>query len=131
MEDCELKEATDRIKQYYPDGEWRAALWDALVISQCGKFTTSGRGNKRAGVDFTYAIKISNKTGMPTDELVFSRKEQSKTITRSTINMAFENAVAVQKEEGCVKGPKRLKVFGASYLYAIFVSWGIITKYER
>jgi hypothetical protein len=42
--------------------------------------------------------------------------------------MAFENAVAVQKEEGCVKGPKRLKVFGASYLYAIFVSWGIITK---
>lgn len=68
---------------------------------------------------------------MPTDELVISRKEQSKTITRSTINMAFENAVAVQKEEGCVKGPKRLKVFGASYLYAIFVSWGIITKDER
>ena len=59
---------------------------------------------------------------MPTDELVVSRKEQSKTITRSTVNMAFENAVAVQKEEGCVKGPKRLKVFGASYLYAIFVS---------
>ena len=58
MEDCELKEATDRIKLYYPDGEWRAALWDALVISQCGQFTTSGRGNKRAGVDFTYAIEI-------------------------------------------------------------------------
>lgn len=67
---------------------------------------------------------------MPTDELVISRKEQSKTITRSTINMAFENAVAVQKEEGCVKGPKRLKVFGASYLYAIFVSWGIIKRGE-
>ncbi len=97
MEDCELKEATDRIKLYYPDGEWRAALWDALVISQCGKFMTSGRGNKRAGVDFTYEIKISNKTGMPTDELVISRKEQSKTITRSTVNMAFENAVAVQR----------------------------------
>ena len=97
MEDCELKEATDRIKLYYPDGEWRAALWDALVISQCGKFTTSGRGNKRAGVDFTYEIKISNKTGMPMDELVISRKEQSKTITRSTVNMAFENAVAVQR----------------------------------
>ena len=131
MEDCELKEATDRIKLYYPDGEWRAALWDALVISQGEKFTTAGRGNKRAGVDFTYEIKISNKTGMPTDELVISRKEQSKTITRSTVNMAFENAVAVQKEEGCVKGPKRLNVFGASYLYAIFVSWGIITKDER
>ena len=89
MEDCELKEATDRIKLYYPDGEWRAALWDALVISQCGKFTTSGRGNKRAGVDFTYEIKISNKTGMPTDELVISRKEQSKTITRSTMQIFF------------------------------------------
>ena len=32
---------------------------------------------------------------LPTDELVISRKEQSKTITRSTINTAFENAVAV------------------------------------
>ena len=78
MEDCELKEVTERIKLYYPDGEWRVALWDALVISQGGKFTTSGRGNKRAGVDFTYEIKISNKTSMPTDELVISRKEQSK-----------------------------------------------------
>lgn len=89
MEDCELKEAIDRIKLYYPDGEWRAALWDALVIFQGEKFTTAGRGNKRAGVDFAYEIKISNKTGMPTDELVISRKEQSKTITRSTMQIFF------------------------------------------
>ena len=126
MEDGELNEALRRLKAYYPDGKWREALWDALVICQGESFTTSGRGDKRAGVDFTYKIKISNKTGMPTDELVVSRKEQSKTITRSTVNMAYENAVAVQKEEGFVKGPKRLKVFGASYLYAIFVAWGMI-----
>ncbi len=106
------------------------ALWEALEASQGREFTTSGRGkgeNKRPGVSFTYGIKVSNRTGNPTYELLISRKEHSKTITRSTVEMAFENAMQVQKEEGYVKGPKRLKVFGASYLYAIFLSWGIIT----
>ena len=52
MEDCELKDATDRIKLYYPDGEWRAALWDALVISQGGKVF----GIKRKPLDNGFSV---------------------------------------------------------------------------
>ena len=75
-----------------------------------------------------YFIKKSNRTGKETDELLISRKENSKTITRSTVEMAFENALEIQSTEGYVKGPKRLKVFGASYLYAVFLEWGLISK---
>lgn len=114
-----LKEAIDR--------DWRESLWNAIAAFQGEIFVTSGRGS-RPGVTFSYSIKKSNRTGKETDELLISRKEKSKTITRSTVDMAFENALEIQKTEGYVKGPKRLKVFGASYLYAIFLEWGLISK---
>ncbi|MCR4907641.1 MAG: hypothetical protein K5985_02355 [Lachnospiraceae bacterium] len=112
------------------DQDWSELLWEALKLYQGHIFTTAGRrwGNTVApGVEFSYTIKISSRTGKPTEELLISRKEQSKTITRSTVDMAYGNAREVQRQEGFVKGPKRLKVFGASYLYAIFKEWGIIT----
>ena len=108
------------------DKDWRDPLWNAIAAFQGETFVTSGRGS-RPGVTFTYSIKRSNRTGKETDELLISRKENGKTITRSTVDMAFKNALEIQRTEGFVKGPKRLKVFGASYLYAIFVEWGLIS----
>ncbi len=109
----------------------RVALWETVSLFQDETFTTSGRGKgegKRPGVSFSYRIKISNRSGLPTDELLISRKEQSKTVTRSTVEMALAYGLKEQAAEGCVRGPKRLKVFGASYLYAMFLSWGLIRK---
>lgn len=63
---------------------------------------TSGRGT-RPGVTFTYSIKKSNRTGRETDELLISRKENSKTITRSTVEMAFENALEIQRTKRICK----------------------------
>ena len=77
-------------------------LWNAIVAFQGYPFKTS------KGLSFTYKVKGG--------ELFFTRKEKS--ITRSTVDIAFQKAT----------GPKKLGVFGASYLYPVFVRLGVINK---
>ncbi|MDD2973081.1 MAG: hypothetical protein PHE02_13240 [Lachnospiraceae bacterium] len=84
-----------------------AALWDALVQFQgCPLQTVKG-------LEFTYSIKGG--------EIFVDRKEKS--IIRSSVKIAFQKVIEL---EGIVTGPKKLKVFGASYLYPIFRELGII-----
>lgn len=40
--------------------------------------------------------------------------------------MAYDNARRLMDETGFVKGPKKLETFGASYLYPMFLHFGII-----
>ena len=54
------------------------------------------------------------------------RKEKS--ITKATIMLAFQKALQIQNEQGCVSGPKKLGSFGASYLYPIFLRIGFISR---
>ncbi|MCD8366372.1 MAG: hypothetical protein LUC83_11390 [Clostridiales bacterium] len=82
-------------------------LWDAIIQFDSYPFRTVKKMN------FTYQVRGY--------EMFISRKEKS--ITRSSVNMAFRIA---QEMEGRVSGPKKLKVFGASYLYPVFVRFGII-----
>ena len=112
-----------------PDTDFHACnelLWECVVLFQNYHFHTSGRGGK-GGVSFRYKLKKSSVTGNVTDEIVIDRKEKSKTITRSTVELAFKNAIFIQNKEGYVKGPKKLGCFGASYLYSMFIRFGIIT----
>ena len=60
--------------------------------------------------------------------MVFSTREQGKTITRSSVERAFETTIEIQQAEGCVSGPKKIGGFGASYLYVIFLKWEIIKE---
>ena len=106
--------------------DWTDPLWDCVAAHQGVVFRTAGRSGKGC-LEYRYQIHIG-RGGQPTDELVVDRKEKSKSITRSTVNLAFANALAVQEREGMVKGPKRLRTFGASYLYPVFLSWGVIRK---
>lgn len=106
--------------------ECRDALWKCIVLFENYPFRTTGRSGQD-GLDFKYRLKISKRSGQATDELVISRKEHSKTITRSTVELAFITARRVQAEEGCVKNTRKIPCFGRSYLYAIFLKWGIIT----
>ena len=87
-------------------------LWDVLLIHENFVFTTT------RGLKFKYTIKGG--------ELFVNRKENSKSLTKSSIFMAFHNAIRLQYQDGFVKGPKKLGTFGASYLYAIFIKFGII-----
>ena len=84
-------------------------LWNAIVAFQGYPFKTS------KGLSFTYKVKGG--------ELFFTRKEKS--ITRSTVDIAFQKALELGEK---ATGPKKLGVFGASYLYPVFVRLGVINK---
>ena len=67
-------------------------------------------------------VKISLYNG---NEILIDRKK--KAITRSSVDIALKEAMEMK---GIVNGPKKLNVFGASYLYSIFLRFGLI-KMER
>ncbi len=83
------------------------AVWQQLENNAGRTFTTS------RGLEFTYSV-IGH-------EMKISRKEKS--ITYSTVCLALDNAELLNYS---VKGPKALKVFGASYLYPVLLDLGII-----
>ncbi len=83
------------------------ALWERLRQCENLPFHTS------KGLEFSIRIRGN--------ELFVDRKEKS--ITRSSVNRAFRQA---RDLGGVVPGPKTLGTFGASYLYPIFCTLGII-----
>ena len=91
-------------------------LWEAIVAHEGEIFFTV------RGLEYQYSVK-HNRDGAANGEIVFDRK--AKSITRATILLAWQKALEIQAAEGCVKGPKKLGVFGASYLYPIFLKLGI------
>ena len=97
-------------------------LWSLIISHQSTPFHTA------SGLPFTYTIKIGKK-GQLTKELIIDRREQSKTLTWSSIRVAFEK-VMMDKKAG--KGtyydrPKAIgDIRGVSYAYSMFWKFGII-----
>lgn len=91
-------------------------LWSALRQME-GQALYTARG-----LEFHYEIKGN--------EIFVDRKVNSKSITRSSVEIAFrmmQNRLqAGEKLPLLVTGPKKLGIFGASYLYPIFMELGII-----
>lgn len=87
-------------------------LWDAIVAFSDYPFKTE------KGLSMKYTVEGG--------EIFFNRKEKS--VTKATVMKAFQQARQVQKEEGCVSGPKKLGTFGASYLYPVFLRLGVCSK---
>ena len=85
-------------------------LWETMVAFEDYPFKTA------KGLRYYYKVKGN--------ELFISRKEKS--VTRASVNMAFETAVRLQREGSEITGPKMLGCFGASYLYPIFIRIGVI-----
>ncbi|MBR1711200.1 MAG: hypothetical protein IJ719_20620 [Clostridia bacterium] len=100
----------------HPDGE--QYLWEALLLFANYPFKTA------KGLMYSYTIK-TGRDGEYIGEIIFDRKVKS--ITRATINLAYEKALEIQEKEGYVSGPKKLGVFGASYIYPVFVRLGVIS----
>ena len=107
---------------------WREALWKAIELFQGFEFVTAGRGKNRTGATaFTYELKRSSRTGEETSEMLISTREKGKSITRSSVELALSRYLEVMERDGYVRGPKSAgQVFGASYLYAVFLAWRII-----
>ena len=59
-------------------------------------------------------------------EVFITRKEKS--ITKATVDIAFRKALELGEK---ATGPKKLGVFGASYLYQVFVRFGVIKTQEN
>lgn len=90
-------------------------LWDEIRACEGKQFLT------KKGLPFTYTIKGG--------ELFTDRRERS--ITRSTFEKAYEKLIKDQTGEAAprkIVGPKTLNVYGAPYVWAVFVGLGIIEE---
>ena len=90
-------------------------LWDVIQAHEGKQFLT------KKGLPFTYTIKGG--------ELFTDRRERS--ITKSTCEKAYEKLLQDQTGENAPKkivGPKTLNVYGAPYVWAVFVGIGLIEE---
>lgn len=101
-------------------------LWKCVLLFERYRFLTAKE------LPFTYEVK-KTKSGEKSGELVFSRK--SKGVTRSTVDLAYERVIEEREKQGTMvpvlRTPKDLKVFGASYLYAMFLRFNLISADPR
>lgn len=97
------KSAVARLKEN-PDN--LELLWDVIVSFAGYPFQTYPKGLK-----FKYEIKGN--------EMFVNRKKKS--ITRSTVVLAYQNMRQAEK----IKRTKELGTFGASYLYPMFMRFGV------
>ncbi len=92
-----------------------SGLWDLIRAYEGKQFLT------KKGLPFTYTIKGG--------ELFTDRRERS--ITKSTFEKAYEKLIQDQVGENAAKrivGPKTLNVYGAPYVWAVFVGIGLIEE---
>ena len=111
-------------------------LWRCICLFENYPFQTSGRGKEhKNATKFRYTVTRSTGAGgrhyagvdVPGygNEIWIEGKEKS--ISRSTVDLAYRNGRAEQESCGFVSGPRKLRVPGSrSYLYAMFLRFGVI-----
>ncbi len=99
------------------------ALWDTVVVFQGYQFYTYAKH-----LPFRYQLKVG-RDGTLNRELIISLRKDSKTLTWSSIRLAFEKAKECRGQ--VVSRPKALgDIRGISYVYAMFLEWGIVKSEE-
>lgn len=116
-------------------------LWRTICLFQGYPFQTAGRkskkdgevGGKTEGKKFRYEVSEPGGAGGRRYEgpevegfgnemfIVQNGERREKSITRSSVDYAFRIATT-----STVTGPKQLKIYGSSYVYALFVRFGLI-----
>ena len=110
-------------------------LWETILAYQGETFYTL------SGLEFSYTVK-RKKNGEYSGELLVSRKETSKTLTRSSVMLAFHKVLAEMKFkeiDGAAyllppeyRGPKAIgQIFGISYIFSLFLEFGLIRIAEK
>jgi hypothetical protein len=98
------------------------ALWRVVMVYQNYELYT------KSGLMFSYVVKCK-RNGEYSGELIVSRKEESKTLTKSSIMLAFHKVLSDMKDTTPpeYKGPKAIgQIFGISYIYSLFWKLGLI-----
>lgn len=88
------------------DNDLTDDIWDLIVAFEGCPFKTY------QGLTFRYRVKGN--------EIFVNRKENSKSITKSSVEIAVKEALKLRVQGITDYGPKKLKGFGASYLWAMF-----------
>ena len=114
--------------------ELEGLLWAGVLAYQGKAFYTL------SGLEFSYTVK-HKKNGDYSGELLISRKETSKTLTRSSVMLAFHKVLAEKFKEinGAAyllppeyRGPKSIgQIFGISYIFSMFLEFGLIRTNEK
>lgn len=137
MSTCEesKRQLYEGIIEGRPIPELETILWDAVVAYQNQPLRTL------SGLEFSYTVK-HKKNGEYSGELLVSRKETSKTLTRSSVMLAFHKVleqIEITEKDGTVlfvppsyKGPKAIgQIFGISYIFSLFLELGLISTINK
>ena len=107
------------------------ALWNCITAFQDYPFHTA------SGLPFHYTLK-TGRNGKLTHELWIDRREGSKSLTWSSVRLAFQNVIEMRKNMGTGSGkpfvdrPKGLgDIRGVSYIYPLFLRFGLIDVPEK
>ncbi len=83
-------------------------LWELIRKHEGQPFFTA------KGLPFTYKIRGG--------EMFVDRREKAKSITRSTVGLAYEKILEGMACSRPVTGPKKLNLFGAPYIWSILTT---------
>lgn len=113
-------------EQIHAGGNVENALWQTVIAYQDYPFRTS------SGLPFSYTVR-QKKNGEYSGELLISRKESSKTLTKSTVLLALQRVLDhSDPEPPLYAGPKAIgQIFGISYIYSLFWKWNLIRVPEN
>ena len=113
-------------EEIHAEGVVENALWQAVIAYQDYPFHTS------SGLPFSYTVR-QKKNGEYSGELLISRKESSKTLTKSTVLLALQRVLEhSDPEPPLYAGPKAIgQIFGISYIYSLFWKWDLIRVPEK
>ena len=124
----EISQNAERVRRYKARKDAVNALkenctednfWNCIIAFQEYPFHTS------SGLTFQYTLKVG-RNGDYTKELFINRRENSKSLSWSSVRMAFEKAV--EKKSSVFTGPKEIAdVRGISYSYSLLWRFGVIT----
>ena len=123
----ERKKAVQRLQEQIHAGcDVEDALWQAVIAYQDYPFRTS------SGLPFAYTVR-QKKNGEYSGELLVSRKESSKTLTKSSMLLALQRVrEQTGPEPSLYTGPKAIgQIFGISYIYSLFWKWNLIRVPEK
>ncbi len=116
------------------------ALWQLIILNEGKTFKTTGHGS-RPGIEFTYEVSGTTSAAgrhyagqsVPSygNELWIitlpDGERKKKSISRSTVDLAYRTALEEQERSSFVSGPRKLGLPGVrSNLYAMFVQFGVI-----
>lgn len=113
------------------DQDPEETLWQTIIAFQNRLFVTC------SGLPFAFQVR-KNRQGLYSGELMINRKEGSKTLTRSSVMLAYHRVRSEMTFSGdrlipgCFKGPKAIgQIFGISYIYSIFYVFGLIETPDK